>query len=308
MHCEWANRGYMLVLQNTWATLKDEATLSRIGLAMTADEIQALLADRANAEYNLSLQDDLAEVLGCLLQKINARRMASMMLYSETWPAALAPLGQEEWSLAEPTMHKLRTHACALSAAHSSGRSDLEQSASKSVLRSTYMKHVLSRLAANYWSPTPPFVQQSVREVFSSLLSTRINEEAHHHLRELELGRKASKATSALKIWAEPLERQVLRQYGRGDLAAAETGRIFENRELMKVFYHEAASTAMHAEDAENAVGVDDHRDWHRWNREVETLVDDKFKGVGGSHASDIEAAGVEHSIVELWSRSALDE
>eukprot|EP00971_Amphidinium_carterae_P075925 1500082-Amphidinium_carterae.1 len=53
------------------------------------------------------------------------------------------------------TMYKLRQHACTVFAALASGNSDLEQAVAKSALNSTYMTHILVRLAANNWSPTP---------------------------------------------------------------------------------------------------------------------------------------------------------
>eukprot|EP00971_Amphidinium_carterae_P340001 6478145-Amphidinium_carterae.1 len=84
-----------------------------------------------------------------------------MLLYSDSWPQALAPLGQDDRTQAEATVRKLRTHAGAVAAALSSGRPDLEQAASRSGLNSTYMRHVLARMSASYWSPVPTCVQRS---------------------------------------------------------------------------------------------------------------------------------------------------
>eukprot|EP00971_Amphidinium_carterae_P325328 6455538-Amphidinium_carterae.1 len=76
----------------------------------------------------------------------------------------------------------------------------------------------------------------------------------------------------------------------------------------MKLFYPESASTAMHGPGSENSVGAHLHQEWHRWNKKVESLVEDRFKGMGSSHAGDVEAAGVESCIVHLWERNKLHE
>eukprot|EP00971_Amphidinium_carterae_P348184 6490366-Amphidinium_carterae.1 len=92
--------------------------------------------------------------------------------------------------------------------------------------------------------------------------------------------------------WEKCVQSEVLKQYGREDLAAAPTSPQYTEKELRKLFDHRVLSESLESvnESSEESM-LRMQASWAEWDGLLTHILDERHAGAGGSHQSDVDAA-----------------
>eukprot|EP00971_Amphidinium_carterae_P064684 1281777-Amphidinium_carterae.2 len=98
------------------------------------------------------------------------------------------------------------------------------------------MRVTLSHVTSVHFTGLPEQVRSMLVVMFTGFGSSRINEECHHHLRELEMKGNISRSAKGQRCWSTCIDSELMQQYGRAKLKPCDGGCQQSRREMAKAF------------------------------------------------------------------------
>jgi hypothetical protein len=237
---------YIELAEHSWLEALKAAILSLIDLRALGRmdfkvNFPAPLLSKMSVDCpEVAVQDGHSATMLKMVGSLLRSRATSMSWHTSSYPGVLAPLlasdldvtvrsvqgvvkGTPVGNAAErcaAVMKRFKADVEAWEAAQAQVLPSALELADRCTLRGEFMRCCIHFAKESEWRVNPMLLEM-VRTLFTSMLQTKMNEDANQKLRDHETRDNASKSMKHFKQWSIPVDHEVLKSYDRPEIKPA---------------------------------------------------------------------------------------
>ena len=278
-YSSWAHWSWMKTAKEHLAVWRDLESLARVGFQMD------VASASARSVQELEFEDGQAGLVVGLTHNILRYRAGSQLFYTNGF-GATAGLLHPDTSRRDNSRSYLREVHRVSAAVQDSGSRQAKRMLADHSSQAPVMQWILSKLAEQDFMTVADDLVQTLKEIWSGLLNSKLVEDCNKIQREAEQRNKTSKDLGRLEGWSGVSEQRLVENYGRSEVKGDQLFHVpaeFNIRHLFtrtgnRFLTSEDGSRRVPEETAEEEFlkGVTKQRDWpsHNHNEEQNVLAD----------------------------------